>query len=441
MAKKLKLTAMNDGRWRKVYKGQLLYFPKGDYKTALMAWEARKVRIDQARQDALENIPEVAKYQAMAEWSTDHGQATEATGYKAMATAVKGMVAKGEPIPSFSRPLKGISEAGKAIWADRLQNQKQAKATTKNLLSVAIDSFLKRQLQKHNAGKMSAGRYSDLVGQMKRFQTVMGTTASVDDINSRTLETFHGWLLERIAEGISAATARYWFVGVRQFIKWAYSNEYLDKMPRNFDDNELQISIPAPKIETFSVDEFHKLCEGTSEKTILYFLLMLNCGFTQVDVSDLKQTEVDWNLGKITRKRSKTSKRQNNVPEVTFKLFPTTFKLLKKFRSNQENVLVGDSGMTIKMEVLKDGKLCRSDAIRCAYGRVCKRLGIPCRQLKLFRKTGATALGNNPDFAAVAQLWLGQSPDSIAKKHYIKPGSLDAAIDWLGQEFKVATIL
>jgi hypothetical protein len=41
----------------------------------------------------------------------------------------------------------------------------------------------------------------------------------------------------------------------------------------------------------------------------LHLLLMANCGFTQQDVSDLSQDEVDWQLGTITRKRSKVSVR------------------------------------------------------------------------------------------------------------------------------------
>ena len=48
------------------------------------------------------------------------------------------------------------------------------------------------------------------------------------------------------------------------------------------------------------------LVTNTSDRTKLYILLMLNCGMTQKDVADLQKTEVDWDAGYISRKRSKT---------------------------------------------------------------------------------------------------------------------------------------
>ena len=69
-------------------------------------------------------------------------------------------------------------------------------------------------------------------------------------------------------------------------------------------------------------------CDGFSDKTKLYLLLMLNCGMYQNDIAELLDEEVNWKNGTITRARSKT--RDRNGPVVTYKLWPETFALLKK---------------------------------------------------------------------------------------------------------------
>src|SRR5262245_11409394 len=82
---------------------------------------------------------------------------------------------------------------------------------------------------------------------------------------------------------------------------------------------------------------------------------MANCGMTQGDVSDLLDTEVDWAAGRIIRKRSKTADREN-VPVVNYKLWPQTFKLLKKYRSGTERVLLTERGLPYIRTELKGGK-------------------------------------------------------------------------------------
>ena len=58
---------------------------------------------------------------------------------------------------------------------------------------------------------------------------------------------------------------------------------------------------------------------------------MLNCGMYQNDIAELRQEEVNWKKGTITRARSKT--RERNGPVVTYKLWPETLCLLKKHRA------------------------------------------------------------------------------------------------------------
>src|SRR5262249_41656048 len=99
--------------------------------------------------------------------------------------------------------------------------------------------------------------------------------------------------------------------------------------------SRLRFNHSAPtKIETFTVDEVRallKTCDGFSERTKLYLLLMVNCGMYQNDVAELRKEEVNWTKGTVTRARSKTRERQG--PVVTYQLWPETFALLKKHRA------------------------------------------------------------------------------------------------------------
>jgi integrase len=270
----------------------------------------------------------------------------------------------------------------------------------------------------------------------------VGAANDVNTITGQVLFDYHGSLLELITGGLSAASAQHKLTGVKQFVKWCYQTDSLDKLPRNFDSADLRITVEVKTISTLDVAEYRKLFDGTAERTKLYFLLMLNCGFTQVDIADLLKDEVDLKAGVITRKRSKTASHEN-VPEVKYKLWPLTLALLDKFQSNDATLfLTNDNGSPLKTESIEGGKYKKADNIRSAYSRVCTRLKIPARPLKLIRKTGASAIGDNPEFADLAELYLGHAPRTIAQRHYVKPSMnrLADATDYLAELFDIATL-
>src|SRR4051812_45992741 len=117
---------------------------------------------------------------------------------------------------------------------------------------------------------------------------------------------------------------------------------------------------------------------------------MANCGFTQQDVSDLHPSEVDWEQGRIRRKRSKTGD-HDKVPLVDYLLWPETFALLKRYRSDDpDRVLKTESGKAWVRDVVKeDGSRGRTDAVQSNY----RRLIIEGKQpLKMIRKASSTLL-------------------------------------------------
>jgi integrase len=166
---------------------------------------------------------------------------------------------------------------------------------------------------------------------------------------------------------------------------------------------------------------------------------MGNCGFTQSDVSDLKDQEVDWKEGRITRKRSKTSD-DEGVPVVEYKLWDVTFDLLKEYRSGGESVLLTETGKPWVYEKLVDGKMRSTDNVASNFTHLkakLKRKGIIAKPLKLIRKTSASLLGTHEVYGRYSSHFLGHSPRSIADRHYVKPSRdlFDKAIAWLAQQY------
>ena len=69
---------------------------------------------------------------------------------------------------------------------------------------------------------------------------------------------------------------------------------------------------------------------AADERTELYLLLGLNCGFYAVDIGTLLKEGVDLGAGRIKRKRTKTRDRSHDVPEVDYLLWRRTRDLLEK---------------------------------------------------------------------------------------------------------------
>ena len=223
------------------------------------------------------------------------------------------------------------------------------------------------------------------------------------------------------------------------FIRWCWRTGAIESVPRDLDSQELRIGREPSEIRPYSITEIKKLLDNASVRTKLYILLALNTGATQVDIADLKRVEIDWSVGTISRKRSKTEKHKN-VPKVTWALWPETLRLLKEERSKEgELVLLNESGGPLRTEILEDGKIKKNDNVRSAFARLCRKLKITDGEFKRFRKTSASMLRENKDHSHIVDLFLGHAPQSVAHRFYAKAPQqqLDEAIEWLGSQFRI----
>jgi integrase len=207
-------------------------------------------------------------------------------------------------------------------------------------------------------------------------------------------------------------------------------------LPGNIRSRRFRFNHSAPaKIETFTLGEVRALlaaCDGFSERTKLYLLLMLNVGMYQNDIAELRRDEINWSKGTLTRARSKT--RERNGPVVTYKLWPETFALLKKLRADGELALTTVEGNPLVKYWLEDGKMRRYDSIQSAWARLAQKMGRKIRLgMKHLRKTSATLLGEHPQYKFYANHFLADSPKSIADRHYVRANDIEffEALDWL----------
>ena len=287
--------------------------------------------------------------------------------------------------------------------------------------------------------QIDVSRYSAYKRDSDTFCAWFGGDRAVKDINEDAVDGFFQYLMGRVAAGEWSPhyAASIWGAFKMMVSRWA--ERKLLPMPSNLRSRAYRIVKPVKTPPTFSLAEVQALLNGCKEdqgeRTKLYLLLMLNTGAYQTDLAELQQAEVDWERGVITRARSKTGL-QGQV--VSYKLWPETFRLLKKYRAPAGPlVLLTAKGKPLIQEAIKpDGRISRTDNIKSAYARLCKRLGLPVRPLKNLRKTSASILSGHPSYKFFVDFFLSHSPRTVKERSYAVPSQEEffEALDWLGRQ-------
>lgn len=291
------------------------------------------------------------------------------------------------------------------------------------------------------AGQLSEARFDSYSRDIETFARWVGRESQIDSIDESKIEEFFNHLSARVASGsMSPSYAHGVLMTARQFIS-RLAEMKLIPIPGNLRSRRFRFNQGrAAKIETFSVDEIRAMlatCEGWSEKTKLYILMSLNAGLYQNDIAELRNDEVDWKAGTMTRARSKM--RESGGVVVTYKLWPETLSLLRKHRTQSGDlVLTTGEGNPLVRRWLEDGKMRRYDLIHSAWSRMALKMGMRKNRLgfKHLRKTAASILGTHPRFKYYGPYFLAHAPRSTADRHYILPSDPEffQALDWLRGE-------
>lgn len=263
-----------------------------------------------------------------------------------------------------------------------------------------------------------------------------GDDIEVGDITSAMLTDFHASITAKIvSKKWQPETAKDQTQVVGQFFNWLFESELIEVKPRLLQGKSFTFKLDAKEPNPATIAECQQILLAANDRVRLYALLMLNCGFTQKDISDLKQSEVDWKRGIITRKRSKTrTNRSKRIPTISYQLWPETFELLKAYRSSDvERVLLSEAGTKlVQKDLVGRAKTGNTDLIRSAWKRLQKKAKFNVT-LKRLRKTGANELNKHDTFKSFCYDLLGDVPKGTAEKHYIQfdQAGFAKALAWL----------
>lgn len=345
--------------------------------------------------------------------------------------------------PPASLPVPGdgrLTEAQAVVWADRLRNQQKQPGPVERTVGYQVGRWIEKQKTRAKANEISTDRYGAYRYAIKYFLKWAGEDKPVADINADLCEAYHNHLLDLIGQDkCSRRYAKARLDALKQLVRWLFDRDLIP-MPKNVaNDKALRIKLDKAKPESYPIPDIKTLLSdpATSERTKLYVLLALNTGAYPSDIADLQADEVDLKRGRITRKRSKT-KDCPNVPTVSYKLWPKTLGLMKKYGQRDGVFLLNEDGKPLQSKYVDGDKAVKICNITSAYKRAAGRLSLTgC--LAQLRKTSANLLFNNEQFKSLHTLFLGHSPRSVAEQFYVAPDttSLDKAIDWLGAQYDI----
>ena len=304
-------------------------------------------------------------------------------------------------------------------------------------------------------GVLKARTWGTLAERLPIFVNWIKPGTHVATINGTTITEFYKWLLQ---QSWGQERRKSIFTTARQWIRWAWRQDdvELENLPKNIDSREfvflthIDETGVAKKTRTellWTPDEFHRTLEIVPEDFQLYLLLMLNCGFTNIDVGTLLKSEVRLDEGRIVRQRTKT-RRHEHPPVVNYKLWPRTAELLRSHLSADPVLaLTNRAGgpLCVSKLVVKNGTT--RETVWCSLLRRYVNMKkakpqMPDKQMKYLRKTGSSKLRSDRRFLSLDSLYLGHSWVTIADKHYNAFDGqpyppLDEAIEWLGKEFRL----
>lgn len=410
-------------RWKKMHRGKMFVVScrqldaaetkEASWRAANAWWEEQRKRVDESGEDEY-----VARTHQVSRLVADFSKLDD----DARREVVEALLGAG----SFDRLRAHSGAVSAGVRA----------ASPERTMAAQVEAWKGQLRAACESNQMSEGRYDAYCRRIRPFASFV---AVIDAISEATLDDFHAHLSARmLAGGCSAATAHELMMTAKQFVRWL-AERRLIALPGNIESRRLRFSqTAASRIETFTIDEVRAIlsaCDGFSERTKLYLLLMLNCGMYQNDISELKSEEVDWKTGVVTRARSKT--RERGGPVVSYKLWPETFDLLTKHRAKGgELALTTDEGNQLVRYWLEEGKMRRYDAVQSAWSRLAKRMGASKLRLgmKHLRKTSASILAQHPRLKFYANHYLADSPKSVADRHHVVPSDAEffKALNWLG---------
>jgi integrase len=344
------------------------------------------------------------------------------------------------PAPDLLQAVARMPELDELVAMSTAQPAELTDRAVKTL----ADRWAATRQEEARKGVRSADGADGLRIALSHFVTFAGPATDVGAIDS---DLWHRWFVHCRGEvarregnsraGWSADYAKKVFSVARSFVRFLWEREHLATLPRNLGKREYRFEAEARTPPTFSNDEVKFLLEKATGQHTLHLLLMLNCGMTQKDISDLRKDQIDLAAGTITRRRSKTAQKKS-TPLVCYPLWPETARLLAEHLSaDPARALLTESGRPwVRKEMLESGRLKKADNIATLFQHLRRKTGIS-KSLKVFRKTSATRLKGSKEYRDLRFFFLGHSDRTVADRHYAAESQelFAEAVAWLGRQY------
>lgn len=452
-------------RWARMYKGrrytvscrQLTAWAgklvpetkEGSYQTANAWWTAKRAEIDSGA-----GHPQAAYLKTLAkrqEWAASQGLDLKAEAFREERERVQagegvvrretpGWVAEALQVEDSPALDDSDLDDDSPLWRSRLTKHESApKVAKERTVGGLLDKYLAFERSRVASGQVKPSNYAHLSLCLKPFREWIGNDTPIAEFDEAKWEDYFTHLVQ---VDISPKYRQGRFKNARAFLQWCCERRAMT-MPANLFSRKLAIRVAPKPVEFFTPDEVGTILGAATDRMRLYVLMALNCGMYQSDLSELHPSEVDWQAGTVTRRRTKTANNTGNVPTVRYPLWPSTFALLKQFRSDDpEHVLLNEHGRKLRDEYIRsDGVAQKRDTIHWAWKRLAERC--PVAKVKTFRhlrKTGSSTIEEHPIYGRLSTLYLGNAPATIAQKHYAAaPQKLfDECVKWLGETLGLA---
>ncbi|PQO27635.1 hypothetical protein C5Y96_19095 [Blastopirellula marina] len=334
------------------------------------------------------------------------------------------------PYSSLGMPIYDLPEK----WKDRIARMEPIKLDkVPQTVSHWVDAYLDR-VKDRLARKRSGSNRGHKLANFKNYADLQ---AHISIINNDYVEAYHRHL-EKSA--LATDSKKGYFATFKMMVRWCGRQTQCDlTTPSNLDSKEFGFHEPKgvgrkrmeKKKLLWSKQEFD-LALMLPEPYRCYCLLMLNCGFRHVDISELQHGDIHWEESRIVIQRNKLNQLAT-APVISYPLWEKTIEAIHAARENMPDdptyVFRNESGGPIE------------GALKTWWTRNKHDRHLGQKRLDMLRKTGSTIIAKWDRM--LDELYLGEALGTTARIHYsFTDGepcqSLDKAIAHLGAQFGLA---
>lgn len=302
-------------------------------------------------------------------------------------------------------------------WLDRLDRMSSV-ANSKE--PQTIGHWLDKYIQRVSArgGKfITPNSARDRAFKLAHFRGYTDLLAHVSVIDEVYLERYHAALDSAISEKSEVELSRDskidYFGAFRMFVRWCSQQRACElPPPANLDSKEFSFREPLgtgrkrqqKKAMLWTVAEFTHAIAVLPKPYPAYLMLMLNCGFRHVDLSQLRWVDLQLDQQRLVIQRNKLNQ-QETAPVVSYPLWDKTVELLKDAASaDPVYVLRNQDGGSVE------------NSIKVWWKRNAHKHELGHKRLDFIRKTGATMIARID--SSLDDMYLGETLSTTAKVHY-----------------------